>query len=122
MRCVLIAVERVSGYACMAVLPEPTAEQTARVLVQMLAPYQVLSLTFDNGVEFAQYAQACQQLNAQAYLAEPARPQQRGTCETPTDWFDSTCLNSPAWHASPAQDFGGFKTGLTTGLASDMAS
>jgi len=80
-RCVLIAVERVSGYACMAVLPEPTAEQTARVLVQMLAPYQVLSLTFDNGVEFAQYAQACQQLNAQAYFAEPARPQQRGTCE-----------------------------------------
>lgn len=80
-RCVLIAVERVSGYACMAVLPEPTAEHTARALVRMLAPYKVLSLTFDNGVEFAQYAQACQQLKAKAYFAEPGRPQQRGTCE-----------------------------------------
>lgn len=80
-RCVLVAVERFSRKVCLAVLSEPTAEETARVLVQMLCDYTVLSMTFDNGSEFAQYAKACEQLQAQAYFAEPGRPQQRGTCE-----------------------------------------
>lgn len=80
-RCVLVAVERFSRKTCLAVLTEPRAEQTARVLVQMLSSHTVHSMTFDNGVEFAQYAKACAQLHAQAYFAEPGRPQQRGTCE-----------------------------------------
>lgn len=80
-RCVLVAVERFSRKVCLAVLTEPTAEETARALVQMLSGHTVHSMTFDNGSEFAQYAKACAQLNAQAYFAEPGRPQQRGTCE-----------------------------------------
>lgn len=43
-RCVLVAVERLSRKTCLAVLTEPTAEQTARVLVQMLSPHTVHSM------------------------------------------------------------------------------
>jgi IS30 family transposase len=80
-QCVLAAVERVSRYTRLAVLSEPTAKLTARTLSEVLASFKVRSITFDNGTEFAQYAKACEQLKAQAYFAEPARPQQRGTCE-----------------------------------------
>ena len=80
-KCVLATVERTSRYTRLAVLPEPIAAITARVLSQTLASLQVRSITFDNGTEFAQYAKACQELKAQAYFAEPARPGQRGTCE-----------------------------------------
>ena len=80
-RCVLVGVERHSRYTCLAVLADPKAQQTADVLERMLTTHQVRSITFDNGIEFAQYARACQTLGADAYFAEPARPQQRGTCE-----------------------------------------
>jgi len=80
-RCVLATVERTSRYTRLALLTEPTAEHTAQVLKKTLASFRVRSITFDNGVEFARYAKACQALKAKAYFAEPARPQQRGTCE-----------------------------------------
>jgi hypothetical protein len=38
---VLVAVERFSRKVCLAVLAEPTAEETARVLVQMLCAHTV---------------------------------------------------------------------------------
>ena len=80
-KCVLATVERTSRYTRLAVLRDPTAKLTARALSTTLASFQVRSITFDNGTEFAQYAKACQKLKAQAYFAEPARPGQRGTCE-----------------------------------------
>lgn len=80
-RCALVTVERKSRYTRLAVLTHPTADLTAQAIAQNLASFKVRSLTFDNGTEFARYEQACKQLRAKAYFAEPARPQQRGTCE-----------------------------------------
>lgn len=80
-RCVLAVVERKSRYTRLAVLTQPTSEQTAQVLSQSLASFKVRSITFDNGTEFARYEQACKALGAKPYFADPGRPQQRGTCE-----------------------------------------
>lgn len=80
-RCVLVAVERKSGYTRVAVLSQPTADLTAEALSQSLSPFKVRSITFDNGTEFARYAKACNALGAKAYFADPGRPEQRGTCE-----------------------------------------
>ena len=80
-RCVLAAVERKSRYTRLAVLTQPTSELTAQALSHSLRSFQVRSITFDNGTEFACYAQACKALRAKAYFADPGRPQQRGTCE-----------------------------------------
>ena len=80
-KCVLVGVERSSRYVCLSLLPAPTAEITAQTLSATLAPFEVRSITFDNGTEFARYAKACRQLNTQAYFAQPGRPGQRGTCE-----------------------------------------
>ena len=80
-RCVLTSVERRSRYTRLAVLPEPNAEVTAKALSRSLGSFKVRSITFDNGTEFARYAEACESLGARPYFAEPGRPQQRGTCE-----------------------------------------
>lgn len=80
-RCLLTSVERTSRYTRLALLPRATSEVTAKALARSLASYQVKSITFDNGTEFAQYETACKHLGAKAYFAQPARPWQRGTCE-----------------------------------------
>jgi len=78
---VLIAVERKSRFTMLAKLPSGKALPTGRALARGLEHFKVTSITFDNGVEFANYARVCQQLNCQAYFAQPYRAYQRGTCE-----------------------------------------
>lgn len=70
-----------SRYTQLGLLPKGgLAAHTASALHRILSPHNVLSITFDNGSEFAHYEQACQSLSASPYFAEPARPGQRGTC------------------------------------------
>ena len=78
---VLTTVERTSRYTRLALLMDGTADRTSVALQRMLAAHQVRSITFDNGVEFADYKQACSALHAKPYFAQPSRPWQRGTCE-----------------------------------------
>ena len=52
-----------------------------QALHSILSTHKVRSITFDNGSEFADYEDACKELEADPYFAEPARPGQRGTCE-----------------------------------------
>jgi IS30 family transposase len=78
---VLTAVERTSRYTRLALLADGTADRTGVALQRVLAAHQVRSITFDNGVEFANYKQACSALDAKPYFAQPSRPWQRGTCE-----------------------------------------
>ena len=78
---VLTTVERTSRYTRLALLADGTANRTSVALQRMLAAHQVRSITFDNGVEFADYKQACSALDAKPYFAQPCRPWQRGTCE-----------------------------------------
>lgn len=78
---VLVAVERKSRFTRLAKLPSGKALPTGRALARGLEHFKVTSITFDNGVEFADYARACQRLSCQAYFAQPYRAWQRGTCE-----------------------------------------
>jgi len=78
---VLTTVERTSRYTRLALLPDGTADHTSTALQRILAAHQVRSITFDNGVEFANFDQACSALGAKAYFAQPSSPWQRGTCE-----------------------------------------
>lgn len=78
---VLIAVERKSRFARLAKLPSGKALPTGRALAQGLEGFKVSSITFDNGVEFADYERVCQRLSCDAYFAQPYRAWQRGTCE-----------------------------------------
>lgn len=78
---VLVAVERKSRFAKLARLPSGKALPTGSALAGGLERFKVSSITFDNGVEFADYARVCQKLGCQAYFAQPYRAWQRGTCE-----------------------------------------
>ena len=78
---VLTTVERTSRYTRLALLADGTADRTSVALQRMLVAHQVRSITFDNGVEFADYKHACSALGAKPYFAQPSRPWQRGTCE-----------------------------------------
>ena len=78
---VLTAVERTSRYTRLALLADGTADRTGIALQRMLVAHQVRSITFDNGVEFADYNRACSALGAKPYFAQPSRPWPRGSCE-----------------------------------------
>jgi IS30 family transposase len=83
--CLLTAVERKTRYLVAVVLPDRRAATVARALRRALprqaAGLPVLSITSDNGKEFAHHAEVAAALGADFYFADPKSPHQRGTNE-----------------------------------------
>lgn len=76
-------VERKSGYCLLAHVPRKTSEAVKAAIVQSLSPIRarVKTLTFDNGLEFAQHGEVDQALQSISYFADPYASWQRGTNE-----------------------------------------
>lgn len=79
----LTIVERVSRLTLIKYLPKRTAEAVEKATIELLMPYKnfVLSITSDNGSEFANHEKISQALDAKFYFAHPYSSWERGTNE-----------------------------------------
>ena len=81
---VVSLVERQTGYAVLAKVDQLTSAPVEQVIRRRLRPLPAsrrLSITFDNGSEFAQHSRLTKALGIQVYFAQPHSPWQRGTNE-----------------------------------------
>jgi len=79
----LTLVERRSRYLVLGCLSQrlPASQAVTQRVVQSLAPLPALSITFDNGSEFADYPNIVQRLRCPVFFADAHSPNQRATCE-----------------------------------------
>ena len=80
---IVTLVERKSRFTLMDKVDHRTAEATENAIVRMLLPYilRVLTITFDNGKEFANHEKIAQQLQADMFFAHTYASWERGTNE-----------------------------------------
>lgn len=80
---IVTLVERRSGYAITRRVRSKNAHAVAAAIIEALTPYKKLvrSITFDNGLEFAQHEQMSKLLEANVFFATPYSSWQRGTNE-----------------------------------------
>ena len=76
-------VERKTGYAVLAKVENKTADLVSTAIIKRLKPIskRVLTLTYDNGKEFAHHATIDRALGSTAYFADPYSSWQRGSNE-----------------------------------------
>lgn len=74
-------VDRKSGFICGYPVSNRSAEDTSHAILAALRGLPVLSLSLDNGSEFAAFRDLEAQLNAPIFFAEPHKPWQRGCNE-----------------------------------------
>jgi IS30 family transposase len=79
----LSVVERKSKLTLLKELPDRQAKRVARALIQLLRPCQhkVLTITMDNGKEFACHDRVAKDLQADVYFAHPYHAWERGLNE-----------------------------------------
>jgi len=77
------AVERKTKFTCIEHVPNTKADLVSEALIKMLCPFKdkVLTITSDNGKEFALHKQISQALDAQLYFAHPYHAWERGLNE-----------------------------------------
>ena len=80
---IVTLVERKSGFAVLAKVPNKSADLVGRSIEVMLKPLssRVKTLTMDNGKEFAEHARIDAALNSITYFADPFASWQRGSNE-----------------------------------------
>ncbi|WP_189338911.1 IS30 family transposase [Chromobacterium amazonense] len=80
---IVTLVERKTGYSKLMRVPSKEAAGVTKATVRALRPHQeqVLTLTFDNGKEFAGHQTVGKRLKADCYFAEPYSSWQRGSNE-----------------------------------------
>ena len=78
-------VDRKSRYLCSGLLSTRSADETNRVMIQLLRDKPVSSISLDNGSEFSQFHALEKALHTLVYFAEPHKPWQRGTNENTND-------------------------------------
>jgi len=78
-------VDRKSRYLCAGLLSSRDADETNRVIEQLLKGKPLKSVSFDNGSEFARFRALENSLKTLVYFAEPHKPWQRGTNENTND-------------------------------------
>jgi len=76
-------VERKSKLTLIKRVPDRQSDQVAKAVVQLLRPYKdkVLTITADNGKEFARHAKISKSLKADVYFAHPYHAWERGLNE-----------------------------------------
>jgi len=77
------AVERKTQFSCIRFVPKKKAQLVAKTIIDMLNPYKnkILTITLDNGKEFANHIMIAEQLKADVYFAHPYCAYQRGLNE-----------------------------------------
>ena len=77
------AVERKTKYTCIQPVRRKTADAVANALITMLMPFQnqILTITVDNGKEFAHHQHVADALNTNVYFAHPYHAWERGLNE-----------------------------------------
>jgi len=77
------AVERKTQFSCIRFVHKKEAQLVANNIIDMLNPYKnkVLTITVDNGKEFAKHKLIAEQLQADVYFAHPYCAYQRGLNE-----------------------------------------
>jgi IS30 family transposase len=79
----ITVVERKSKLTLIKRVPDRQSDQIAKAVIQLLRPYKnkVLTITTDNGREFARHAKISKSLKAQVYFAHPYHAWERGLNE-----------------------------------------
>jgi IS30 family transposase len=77
------AVERTTKLTCIEVVPHKEADIVGQTIINMLKPFtgKVLTITVDNGKEFALHKKIAQELGAKVYFAHPYHSWERGLNE-----------------------------------------
>jgi IS30 family transposase len=77
------AVERTAKLTCIQVVPQKEADIVSQTIITMLKPFKgkVLTITVDNGKEFALHKKIAQELGAKVYFAHPYHSWERGLNE-----------------------------------------
>lgn len=77
----LVLVERKSRYIIIRHLARKTSMLVSNAIAQSLKPFHVLSITYDNGLEFANYKGVAAATGAAAYFCHPYSAWEKGTVE-----------------------------------------
>ena len=80
---IVTMVERKSGFSVIVKVSQKTSELVSRAFIEGLRPYmvRVITLTYDNGKEFAGHIQIDLALNSTSYFARPFASWERGSNE-----------------------------------------
>ena len=78
---IVTLVDRKSRFLCSALVKSKSPEETKQSILKAFGNTKVLSLSLDNGSEFALFRELEKELNAPIYFAKPHAPWQRGTNE-----------------------------------------
>ena len=80
---IVTVVERKSGFAVLSKVENKTSEAVSQAIIDRLKPYaaRVITLTYDNGKEFADHARIDAELDSTGYFADPFASWQRGSNE-----------------------------------------
>jgi IS30 family transposase len=73
--------ERKSRIALLAKLPGKSSAEVAAAIARMLAGSKVLSITYDNGLEFALHEQVSRELGCRSYFCAPYSSWEKGSVE-----------------------------------------
>lgn len=90
---IVTAVERSTKFTCIRRVPKKEAALVAKALVDMLKPYKdrVLTITSDNGKEFAEHEFIARELDALFYFAHPYSSWERGLNENTNGLIRQYC-------------------------------
>ncbi|MBF0780664.1 MULTISPECIES: IS30 family transposase [unclassified Granulicatella] len=80
-RCIVTAVDRKSRYLLATLVEDRTSEQVKHGLCRLLCKERCLTITSDNGVEFAKFEDVEKTLQIDFYFADSFKSWQRGTNE-----------------------------------------
>lgn len=82
-RAMITLVERKHGFSIIEKVHSKNAEVVAKRIIKSMKKYKdsVKSITFDNGLEFANHEMIAKKLNCKIYFADPYSSYQRGTNE-----------------------------------------
>ena len=78
-------VDRKTRYLCSGLLKNRVAEETRKIIEQLLKNLPRHSISLDNGSEFSEFKLLEEHLSTEVYFAEPHKPWQRGTNENTND-------------------------------------
>ena len=73
--------ERKSGYVRLFLLPNYSADETAKRIIHLLRGLPAHTMTSDGGWEFVRWRKVEKALGIKWYVSDPGRPQQRGGVE-----------------------------------------
>ena len=73
--------ERKSRYGKLIKLNSKTSDETCRAIIRTLIKYRVKTITYDNGLEFAQHESVTRALSAKGYFCQPYSSWEKGGVE-----------------------------------------